>query len=149
MTEFPLLLPLHIILSPKYHDYLTCTNCCMWPLLQQCLLPQNTRLVKKKNYSCRNLTYRSGFVRRLLLDDSFEDYTDCIFHWPVKTVTTDTECSSQKLMTKNQTWWCHKPSQCRDLSIQTAIQITSLNFRVWHLNSVFVPTVWSISATAL
>jgi len=61
------------------------------------------------------------------LGDNFEEYTDCIFRWPVKIVTIDTECSSQKLMTINQTWWCHKPSQCRDLlSIRIAIQITSL-----------------------
>jgi len=45
----------------------------------------------------------------------------------VKIVTIDAEYSSQTLMTINQTWWCHKPNQCRDLlSIQIAMQITSL-----------------------
>ena len=36
-------------------------------------------------------------------------------------VTTDAKCSNQTLMTIKQTWWCHKPSQCRDsLSIESA-----------------------------
>jgi len=86
------------------------------------LLPQNKRVVKK-NYSCRNLTYWTGFVHRLSLGDNVRERTDSIFQWPVNIVTIDAECSSETLMTINQTWWCHKPRQCRDL---LSIQITSL-----------------------
>ena len=60
-------------------------------------------------------------------NNNVQEYTDSIFWWPVTIVTIDAKCSSQTLMTINQTWWCHKPSQCRDpLSIHIAIQITSL-----------------------
>ena len=122
-TDFPLSLPLHINLSPKKQDWLiVAPSAACYLYYSQYPLPQNKRLVKI-NYSSRNLTYWTGFVHRLLLGDNIEEYADSVFHWPVKIVTTDTECSSQKLMTTNQTWCCHKPSQCRDLlSIQISIK---------------------------
>jgi hypothetical protein len=70
-----------------------------------------------------------------LLGDSVEEYTDCVFHWPVK-ITVVAECSTQTLMTVNQTWWCHKPSQCRDLlNIRIAVQIISLRV-IMYINWV-------------
>jgi hypothetical protein len=34
----------------------------------------------------------------------------------VKVEIIDAECSGESLITINQMWWCHKPSQCRDFS---------------------------------
>jgi hypothetical protein len=76
------------------------------------------------NYSHRNLTYWTGFICKLSLDENVAEYADPVFCWLVHIIKIDAEYFSNTLMTINKTWWCHKPSQCIDIHcIRIATQI--------------------------